>query len=201
MAQAHAIMTVMRCAMCATPASTAATDVVSSNFTDLDLWRSRGSQPMLCDDCASRYRDPALRRSPHRIDREGCHPLTYADCASLLSAPLPADVAVTVPIGGRKHIWHHAVGGHVTTDNLPRHLWTDSCATRLSAVRQLRTLGFGEAAIAELSPRWPVLSRLNPHDRQMALALWDTLADWRTIWTPLLAIAIRATRTDKPEAA
>lgn len=192
-----------RCAMCAAPADIPAGDVVSANFTDADLWRCRDDSPapLLCCRCAGRYRDTDLRRYPHTVTADEHVRMSLPETTVLLSAPLPADVAVVVPVGGRKHLWHHCRGGHVTSDQVPAYRWDEQCAARLGAVAELRALGFGESAIAETAPRWAVMGRLSPDEQTEALRLWPLLDEWRTIWRPLLDVAVRATRTPKETAA
>lgn len=190
----------MLCAQCGQPATTLAKDVVSTNFVDADLWRWRnhGDLPMLCTACAAAYKDRALRVWPHRLDMTTSDRtrLAPSELGALLDEPLTPTICVVVPIGGKKHLWHRAEGAHVVSDHIV-HRWLRDDCDRLDAVRHLRQIGFGEAAMAEPAPRWAVMRNLSASQRSEVIDLWASTDRWRQQLRPLLDVALRATRKDK----
>lgn len=187
------------CALCGTTAACAPLrKVVSSNFTDWDVLRSRNldHDPGVCTAASWVYRARPLRQR-NTILHDGT--LTVDAPPSMLYAILAVGqlgphTAVCIPVGGKKHLWHRAAWASVTGDQGP-HRWTDADAARLAVLAELRQAGFGEQAVLEPSPPWPLLQRCT--DRAHIVGLWPLLDPWRRHNRPVLDMAIRATRKDR----
>lgn len=187
------------CARCGSRACCApASKVVSSNFLDWDLWTGRNAEPRphLCGGCTWLLRHKPLRLRPWTlVAGRATLDATPGELHDALSAPHAHGWAVGVPISHQKHVTVHAAWGHVAHDHGAAP-WTGRDAERLRTAAWLRHVGFGEAALAEPSPRWAILRRLVPTERGAVLSAWPLLDEWRRApW--MLAVACRATRADK----
>lgn len=181
------------CARCARRAPLVpASKAVSRRFTGASEWvDGRGNG--LCAGCAWSYREPALRRLPHHITPTAIQAVPAGYLLKLLQQPLPLDQALTVPLGGRKHLLPAAQWGRVTLDDaqIP---WSSSDAARLGTVLRLRTAGATEHDLRRPTPPWPLLHRLDATERSPLMDDWASLDGWRSR-TPLwLELAIIATR-------
>lgn len=173
--------------------------VISDLFTALDRLPWRDVDPAglaFSEPAVWGIRNRALVYRPHSLTGSRFGELDPPGLYAALAA-LPADpsAVVAVPISRQKHVWPWARWGHVATDDGPIP-WGDADVARLRLYAQLRGDGFGETALAEPAPRWPILTRLPTGERPAVLAAWPQLAPWRD--TPVyLDIAARATRTPK----
>ncbi len=166
--------------------------VVSDKFTDWDQYPT-GRAVRWCTGCCWVYTDPSLRTRPWLVTAVEARPLDAGDLATLLSAPIPHDTALTVPISRHKHLIPRARYGVITTDDA--HLpWGTLQVQLLTVVKRLRTLGFGEAALLQADPRWQQLSRLGAVDAAWTLDVWPQLEPWRQSHL-YLQLALRGTRT------
>lgn len=150
------------------------------------------SRPALSIPAAWAFRLRVAMQRPHICDADGFREATPDDLYHRLLRPDTAMV-VTVPQSRQKHLLPFAVRGTVRTDDetLP---WGAVEAARLGAYAVLRGDGFGETALAEPAPRWPILQRaVNPAS---VVALWPELDPWRA-HPAYLDVAARATRQPK----
>ena len=150
-----------RCARCGVPgeAMTSVGQVVSNRFTGYHGWRSPRSA-VLCDPCSWGYRHWPLRTDIHlvRRDQPVLETLTDSGLAAVLSAPVPADVAVIVPARpGRKHLFPDAVWGHVTAADIHLRWGTLPEVQILAAMTRLRAAGFTEQNLRAAAPPFVVL--------------------------------------------
>lgn len=182
-----------RCARCAVMREVAGPgQPVSGNFSSWDEWAQPGGK--VCVACSWGYREPALRRRPLLVS---CAPpqAIYPDPRSLLSLlgePLPATLALTVPMRpGRKHLLHSAEWGRIGTGDAVLS-WSAADAERLGAVIQLRADGFTGRMLSAAVPAYAVMRSLSPAGQQRALADWSALRPWRSR-RPWLDLAVRAT--------
>ncbi len=181
------------CARCATPGDelTATRSVVSKVFTAYDGWYDPAGSG-LCPSCAWGYTTPELRRSPHLITViPQLEPLSPSRLRTVLSAPVPADAAVVVPLHpGRKHLLPAAQWGQVTVDDACL-TWSATDAHRLEVMCQLRAMGFGPKMLLAPGPNWSVLRRLPSRSRATARELWPVLDPWRRsrLWFALATTA------------
>ena len=135
-----------RCARCGrgTGQLTPAGRVVSAKFTGFDDWVGPPTGGV-CRDCEWALHTKGLRLHPLVVHRTtpSVTTATRSQLATLLDAPLPLEVSVTVPLRpGRKHLLPSARWGHVTTDDATLR-WGSGDATRLQAMQRLRRSGFG----------------------------------------------------------
>lgn len=165
-------------------------------------WEQIGVDPAtgarwLCLPCGAVLRDKGLRRMPAIVNR-ATGSLTrpsYAELRAVLSAALPRDVAVTVPIEGRKAVLASARWGTVATD-AGCITWTSAHRAALATVVELTSFGFTEGLLSHPSPPFGVLSRAPIDQHARIRQLWSSLARWRedvAAW-PLL---VRLARRDK----
>lgn len=176
--------------------------VVSDLFTSWDRLPFRHRDPAgvaFSPPAAWAFRLRAARQQPHVSDDTA---LTEADPAmlhaALVALPDHPTWVVTVPISRQKHLLPWAQPGTVRTDD-ETVTWTADDVNRLGTYTALRRLGFGEAALAEPAPRWPILNRLDVEARMWTLLRWSDLDPWRA-HPARLDIAARATRTIKEKA-
>lgn len=157
-------------------------------------------QRWLCLACGSVLRNKELRRVPMTIDRaKGAlrHP-SFATLRRLLAEPISRDLAVTVPIEGRKAVLASARWGAVTTDAGALD-WTSAHRVALAAVVELTSYGFTEGLLSHPSPPFGVLSKAPIDQHARIRQLWGSLNRWRedvAAW-PLL---VRLARRDKEAA-
>lgn len=188
-----------RCGLCATISQRASRikQVISAKFTGWDTYTT-DADPLWCPACAWLHTDSTLRSRPWLITPTVGHTPTRTELTTLLTAPLPADVSVTVPLSRKKHILATAQWGKVATDDriLP---WDAVEASRLADLRWLRDLGFNEAALAETVPRFEQLTRIPVSLMQQVMDRWVGLNPWRADDTYLRValLAIRPEQTKK----
>jgi len=170
--------------------------VVSELFTGWDLLPHRGAAGAGFGRVAAwAFRHRTAMQRPHALIRGQWAELSPAGLLAALMT-LPADAGfVTVPVSGQKHLLPWAAPGALITDH-GRLPWTTADVDRLAMYREVRAAGFGEAAIAEPAPRWPILTRLPHAGQRTLLAVWPELDPWRRV-PPYLDVAARATRVPK----
>lgn len=139
-------------------------------------------------------RNRLSRQHPHALIDGTWAQLTPSDLFAALMAMTGRDV-VLVPQSRQKHLLPFAEWGAVRTDD-ESHPWGSTERDLLGTVRALRSMGFGEAALMEPAPRWPILTKLPRPDQAWVVRHWDSLRPWRQ-HPALLDIACRATRKDK----
>ena len=155
----------------------ATSTVVSRTFTGFDGW-AQPSAWGLCMACCWAYRGTGLRTIGLVTRRPRWRTVTRRVAGEVLTAALPHDMALIIPLRGRKHPLPSAVWGRVTVDDAQLS-WTVRDADRLRVVQRLRSQGFGPRMLAAPSPPWPVLRGLPEEAWVSVLAGWESLAVWR----------------------
>lgn len=188
-----------RCARCGDVADlTPVNDVVSKNFTGFEDWKQASRNGGLCATCAWGLSTRSLRtdclvvesnsNAFKHVDRTEVYQL-------LASRSLTVTTAVIVPLKpGRKHLLPTARWGTVTIDDANLR-WTDADASRLRAVAQLRTCGFGSRMILEPAPAFSVLRKMPPGDWAQTQRTWHLLDPWRSSAHLWLTLALHLTQT------
>src|SRR5690606_16602595 len=145
----------------------------TTTLTTVDRFRHRDLDPdglALGEAAAWAVRHRTAMQQPHATDTAG--QLVEVDPETLRVAlgRLAVDPTtwVLVPQSRQKHLLPWAEPGSVRIDDrsLP---WGRRDMDRLGTLAALRQLGFGEAALAEPAPRWPILTRLDPDARKWVL--------------------------------
>lgn len=190
------------CALCGTDGPTAdARKVVSTNFDGWDhcRWRGAHDRPMFCGACTWALRRRDGRRWPAAVTADAVILDVSPDELRHQLGTVPFTAAVSVPVGGQKHLVPWLAWGCVSTDH-GVHPWGLDDTHRLAVTERLRAVGFGEAALGERAPRWAIIRKLDISDRQWVMAHWADLGPWRHDRPILLDVACRATRRPKEPA-
>lgn len=170
--------------------------VVSEGFCDWDRMPFLGPDPCFGPAAAWTLRHRPFMLRPHVIADGACVEIAGDEIAAALRS-MPS-VAVIVPVSRQKHLAPFAAWGEVTCDT-DAYRWTRDDDDTLGTYRALRTLGFGETALTEPVPRWPILSRLPREERMWVLRRWGDLDRWRHR-PGIFDVAARATRAAKEAA-
>lgn len=173
----------------------AAESVVSVNFTDWD--RIDRGNLVVCDGCAWAVGEPAARThfavaSAQEYGSSGFLSADWLVARELLSAPLGVGQALSLPVGGRKHLLPFADWRFISTDwGLIR--WGAPEVELLRAVMLLRAAGWSEAAIraAEMPSSGVTAGAIAG-----ALPSWVLLRRWRG--SPALQVSLRVSRPTAP---
>jgi len=187
------------CALTGTPGPVVAGRyVLSGLFTKTDRFRCRDIDPAglafgpaAC--WAIRHRT-AMQRPYALIAGTFAEVTTPAGLYAALTHLGPRDV-VTVPQSRQKHLLPWAELGAVRTDDETLG-WGAEQVRLLDVYATLRTLGFGETALCESAPRWPILTKVAAADQLHVLTLWPALDPWRC-HIAYMDVAARATRKEK----
>jgi len=170
-------------------------EVVSSNFTG---WEGLAPEAQgLCESCSWSFRESRLRINAVLVHSElGAVWASRDQVTACLQVPLTEEVALSVPILGKKHLLPYSEWGTVVGDDgaLP---WREPEAKLTCVVVALRSFGVRESEMGEPVPPYRVVSDLLA-DTQATLDLmakWEELRPWQG--TPQFAIAIRGTRPEK----
>lgn len=120
---------------------------------------------------------------------------TRAGLVSALSGPVGTDVAICVPLSGKKVVLPTAQWGKVASDArviswTPRHL------RQLRAAVALREMGVGEPDLADDAPPFYLLSRTDPSEHAEITRMWRVLDPLRSDKT-LLPLFLHLSRKDK----
>lgn len=173
--------------------------VVSDLFTGWDRLRRRDLDPAgaaFCQACAWAFRLRVAMQRPHALvdGRFGeVDPATlHRALAQLHRHP---SWCVLVPVSRQKHLLPFARHGTVRTDD-ETLTWAGGDVDRLDTYARLRQAGFGETALVETEPRWPILAKLDPDAKRWTLARWHDLDPWRA-HPAYMDVAARATRQNK----
>lgn len=170
--------------------------VISETFTALDRLPYRDVDPdglAFGPAAAWAIRCRPLMQLPHAIVAGRLMQCTPSGLYSALHNMAPSGV-VLVPQSRQKHLAPWCEAGTVRVDD-ESLMWGPDERDRLGTYRTLRALGSGEAALAEPSPRYPTLAKLDRTDRRWCLEWWPHLDPWRA-HPAYLDVAARATRQD-----
>jgi hypothetical protein len=150
----------------------------------------------LCLPCGAVLRDKDLRRRPITITKRGEMSMpTYQELRDALRDRIPADVAITLPIEGRKAVLAAATWGTLSTD-AGSIQWTRAHRRALASIEELGALGFTEGLLSYPSPPFGVLAKIAPDRHQRVRELWQSLAAWRSDVASWPAL-VRLSRQDK----
>ena len=136
----------------------------------------------LCAPCAWAWRATAYRRRATIIRKsEGAkgaevavaHP-NRAELVEALTGPIQADVAICVPLSGKKAVLPTAQWGRLASDATTL-LWTSRDLRYLRSILRLRNLGTGEADLREPSPPYYLLAKTDPCLHEDIARLWEFL--------------------------
>lgn len=155
--------------------------VISHNFTG---WE--GINPAadgMCQPCAWGFNQTILRTQPLYIDDQLARFASLHELSDLLTAPLPSNIALTVPIAGKKHLLPYAHWGRITSD-AGTHVWGPHEATLMRDIIKLRLSGVTSVALAQTAPPIKLLI-----EQPGIHTTWAQLNQWRR--TPFLSIAIK----------
>lgn len=186
------------CGNCRRRRSTApAKKVLTSQFGSWgDIQQDSTGGRWLCLPCAWTYRSPDLRRRSTVVHLDGTmnRPGIPA-LREILSAPIPADVAVIVPLSGKRIVAPRARWGQVVFDAgalqwRPRHKRLMHHATRL------RELGFTETDLKADSPNHAVLTSLPVETHAEVRSMWremHPLRDDKSLFPLFLLLSRKVT--------
>jgi hypothetical protein len=186
------------CARChqATDHAALLTDVISDKWTGWQDYATGDRTPRWCPPCAWGHTEPTLRHLPWLITTDHGAPATLSTLHATLTRPLPADVALLIPLTRKKHLLPAARWGLITVDDLALP-WRPADADRLTVLTALRAAGFTERALGAPAPRFEHLRTLTPTQQAQVLRTWALLDPWRA-FPAYLQIALLATRKDRP---
>lgn len=165
---------------------------LSENFTGWGSVDPAGEG--LCESCAWGFREAVLRTRPVVVHRDwGALWASRLEVTQCLSFALTDEVAVSLPVDGRKHLLPHAEWACVVSDDGPL-VWGQAQASLVTLVAELRQAGIRENEFVEPVPPFRVVS-LVMSDTAATLDLmarWELLRPWQS--GPHLGVAVRATR-------
>lgn len=147
-------------------------EILSSNFTGWD--QVNPSSQGLCAACAWSFTEPLLRTTPIVITRTSADWSSAEDLLKILVKPLPAGVAISMPIRGQKHLLPSAEWGCVISDGgvLP---WGGGPAALLSTMLRARKAGATKSDFDNESPSAEVIVAAGT----VSFEWWQTLKRWR----------------------
>lgn len=170
--------------------------VVSDKFTGWDPYTGDNGvtgDPAWCDGCTWAHTAVELRVRPWLITVDGQFGQPSREALhDMLSRPLPAHTALSVPVSRKKHLVPYLRWGEVRGDDrsLP---WSPTHAGRFRLVLWMRALGFSEAALTAPAPRFEQLVALTPKQMAEVMRAWEELNAWRAD-TAYLDVALTASR-------
>lgn len=171
-----------------------ASSVLTSRFGSWDdISVAPDGTRSLCVPCAWAYRQVDLRRSVTLVTAEPS--VTHPDPAqvrSLLDTALASDVALIVPLSGKRIVAPRARWGCLTTDS-GALVWSASHRRLLRLAMQLRAWGFREQGLDEPSPPFDTLVRIDPDLHQQVQRAWAGFEPARADKT-MLGVYQRLTR-------
>lgn len=180
-----------RCARCgeSTPQTVPARKVVSAKFTAFDEWITPGGP--VCPVCAWGFTDARLRSKIVHLDsHDGTALIEGQRLAEILASPLPAHVAVVLPLRpGRKHLLPYARWGHVTVDDATVP-WGTAAVDLRADLAWLRAAGMSVSQLETESLDFGFWRALDTASIPEALGRLDRIRPWRG--TPTWMIGIRA---------
>ena len=160
--------------------------IVSENFTDWDTL-PRGTR-YACDTCCWGYLTPDLRTKCYLINKNDSTilPLTKAETRPHLITALPAHIALTVPLSGRKHLLPQAQWGYLSSDN-GTILWDKEAAELMLDFCILREAGVTDEHLTghTLPPR-TVLTASGVY------TAWERIKPWKS--SPYYDVVSRVSR-------
>lgn len=193
------------CGNCERQSLTApAKKVLTSQFGSWDsIIESPAGGRWLCSACAWAYRSVPYRRTPSIITLEETGNgvsgkvewASKADLVQALSQPTPSNVALSIPLSGKKMILPVARWGMVATDTKVFR-WSPRNHRQLQAALELRRMGTGEPALADPSPPYYLFDKTDPAEHSRIRELWAVLKPVRDDKT-MLPFIQNVSRKDK----
>lgn len=120
---------------------------------------------------------------------------TKADLVAALSHAIPSTVALSIPLSGKKIVLPSAQWGRIATDTRVIQ-WRPRNHHQLQAAIELRSMGLGEAALADPSPPYYLLDKTTPAQHARIKHLWAVLGAVREDKT-MLPFIQNLSRKDK----
>ncbi len=191
-----------QCSLCAT-ADLDCTDTAKLfhlNFSGWDEMRPPGDdgRRWLCRACAWAYKTPLGRRHATIVDAGSgtCEFVSPGECGQRLVGweRVPPDVAIVVPLGGKRIVFPRARWGTVVTDTGPLPSWGPYLRAMTTSLIELRAIGFNEHALNEPTPPFAVMTTLTAEQRTRVRSMWRSTNQVRTTKT-LYPVLIKLTRT------
>lgn len=147
----------------------------------------------LCLACAWAYRSVPLRRTVTLVTATPSytHP-GAAEVRALLAGPVPPDIALIVPLAGKRIVAPRARWGHVVTDAGPL-TWSVSHQRLLKVALRLRAWGFRERGLAESAPPFETLVDIDIAQHDQVRADWAAFEAARADKT-LLGLYLKLSR-------
>lgn len=136
----------------------------------------RSKRRHLCLPCGWAYRDKQLQYHPTIIrygDTTFQHP-TGTALRQALSGPIPGDVAIMLPVSGKKAVAPLAQWGQLTTDGGPTR-WDRRRAQVVKQLMWLKSLGIPEMALTDPAPPVYALNRADPEQWGKLQQTWRDL--------------------------
>lgn len=143
-----------RCGNCLQRAECAkAADVLTWKFGSWDDVQADDGGRWLCLPCAWAYREARYRRSISMVHGDALvqWPTPKTWTSMLLSGPLPLDVALVVPVGGKRVVLPRAQWGKVATDGRT-FTWSPRHKRVLEAGVALLQVGASRQSLREAGP-------------------------------------------------
>lgn len=155
-----------------------AAGVLSSRFGSWDdIKPDEGSKRRhLCLPCGWAYRDKSLQYHP-TIIRQGATALNHPTGTELrraLSGPIAADVAIMLPVSGKKAVAPLAQWGQLTTDG-GLVAWDRRRAQAVKRLMWLKGLGIPEMALCDPAPPSYALNRADAQQWEQLQQIWSDL--------------------------
>lgn len=167
------------CGRCQRDADVAeAVHVLSKRFGSWDdITPDRQSKRRyLCLPCGWAYRNKVLQFHP-TILRQGDTAVRHpkgTELRAALSGPIPPDVAIMLPVSGKKAVAPLAQWGELTTDGGPT-LWDRRRAQAVKQLMWLKGIGVPEMRLTEPAPPAYVLNDSDPQQWDQVQRAWRDL--------------------------
>lgn len=173
----------------------AAAEVFTSTFGS---WGAITPDPLtgsrhVCLPCAWAYRAKELRHHPTIISCDGAtytHP-SGSELRAALSRAIPSNVAILLPITGKKAVAPQGRWGMLTTDSGPLN-WSRDLARHVRDLLWLKARKCSEPMLSEPAPPSGILDKLSPEDwtaMQEAWARTSTVRTDKTLYPALLKLS------------
>lgn len=154
----------------------------------------RSKRRHLCLPCGWAYRDKSLQYHPTIIRRgaEGFEQPSGSELRTALAGPVPPDMAVMLPVSGKKAVAPLAQWGMLATDG-GAMVWERRHAQAVKKLMELKRTGISETALADPAPPGYVLDGLAAEPWNRVQQMWHDLNPLRQDKT-LFPMLVKLTR-------
>lgn len=137
---------------------------------------TRSKRRHLCLPCGWAYRDKTLQYHPTiiRYGADAYQQPSGAELRSALSGPIASDMAILLPVSGKKAVAPLAQWGRLTTDGGPIS-WERRHAQAVKQLSELKGFNISEAALTDPAPPAYALNRATPHQWEWLQRRWNEL--------------------------